>query len=258
MKKVWNSFVVAFAMYSKIPMPRADWTRESMKYALCFFPWIGLSVGLLEYIWFYLASCLGIGIIFRAAVMTLIPILVTGGIHMDGYLDTMDALSSWKEKEQRLAILKDPHAGAFAVIMGCVYFVAYFGAATEITEKILPVYCVGFALSRCLSALSLLYLKNANPKGTAAAFGSQAQKRVVTVVLGVTFAIAVVVMCFFQYLIGAACILASLLIFLFYRHKSMVYFGGITGDLAGYFVSLCELWMLIAAVFTQYGMEKFL
>ena len=43
MKTIWNNFKVAFAMYSKIPMPPADWEKENMKYALCFFPWVGLS-----------------------------------------------------------------------------------------------------------------------------------------------------------------------------------------------------------------------
>ena len=48
MKSLINSFVVAFSMYSKIPMPRADWTKENMKYSMCFFPWVGLAVGALE------------------------------------------------------------------------------------------------------------------------------------------------------------------------------------------------------------------
>ena len=38
MKSLWNNFKVAFAMFSKIPMPRADWTKENMKYMFCFFP----------------------------------------------------------------------------------------------------------------------------------------------------------------------------------------------------------------------------
>ena len=37
MKSLWNNFKVAFAMFSKIPMPRADWTKENMKYMFCFF-----------------------------------------------------------------------------------------------------------------------------------------------------------------------------------------------------------------------------
>ena len=36
-----RSFFIAFSMYSKIPMPRTDWTKEAMRYAMCFFPVIG-------------------------------------------------------------------------------------------------------------------------------------------------------------------------------------------------------------------------
>ena len=119
MKTIWNNFKVAFAMYSKIPMPPADWEKENMKYALCFFPWVGLAVGAVSAVLFWLLQQIGAGSMLRAAVLTAVPVLVTGGIHLDGYLDTMDALSSWREKQRRLEILKDPHAGAFAIIMGC-------------------------------------------------------------------------------------------------------------------------------------------
>ena len=42
MKKIWNSFLIAFAMFSKIPVPRADWDKENMRYMMCFFPLIGV------------------------------------------------------------------------------------------------------------------------------------------------------------------------------------------------------------------------
>ena len=44
LKMLWNNFKVAFAMYSKIPMPMADWNKENMKYTFCFFPFIGLVI----------------------------------------------------------------------------------------------------------------------------------------------------------------------------------------------------------------------
>lgn len=47
---LWNNFKVAFAMYSKIPMPMADWNKENMKYTFCFFPFIGLVIGALSYL----------------------------------------------------------------------------------------------------------------------------------------------------------------------------------------------------------------
>ena len=173
MKSLVNSFVVAFSMYSKIPMPGADWTKENMKYSMCFFPWVGLAVGALEFGWFYLAEFLGFQPLLRSAGFVLIPVLVTGGIHLDGFLDTSDAMSSWREKERRLEILKDSHAGAFAVICGASYMVLYLGAAGEVTKECLPALCLCFCVSRTFSALSVENFPNANPKGTAAAFGKK-------------------------------------------------------------------------------------
>lgn len=62
----------------------------------------------------------------RAAGFCLVPVWVTGGIHLDGYADTCDALSSYGDTAKKLEILKDPHCGAFAVIRLCSYFAAYF------------------------------------------------------------------------------------------------------------------------------------
>ena len=75
MKMLWNNFKVAFAMYSKIPMPRADWNKENMKYTFCFFPFIGLVIGALS----YLAGGLGgrdldFNPAFVSAVLVLVPV----------------------------------------------------------------------------------------------------------------------------------------------------------------------------------------
>ena len=40
-----RSFVIAFSMWSAIPMPQVEWDRDGMKYALCAFPFIGLAAG---------------------------------------------------------------------------------------------------------------------------------------------------------------------------------------------------------------------
>ena len=51
MGKLWKSFTLATAMYSAIPTPRTDWDNDSMAYAFCFFPWVGLVVGGAELVW---------------------------------------------------------------------------------------------------------------------------------------------------------------------------------------------------------------
>ena len=39
--KYVSSFLIAFSMYSKIPVPQADWEKSSMEYVMCFFPLVG-------------------------------------------------------------------------------------------------------------------------------------------------------------------------------------------------------------------------
>ena len=147
MKTFLQSFVVAFSMYSKIPMPRIQWTEKNMKYCICFFPLIGVVIGLVQNLWYRLAVYAGFGESFRTAVLILLPVVVTGGIHLDGLLDTADALSSYKSQEEKLEILKDSHAGAFAIIIGISYFVLAFGVFSEVTEEQMAAIGLGYVIS---------------------------------------------------------------------------------------------------------------
>ena len=121
-----KGFIIAFSMYSKIPMPKLEWTKENMKYAICYFPLVGAVIGLISYVAYWLFTKLQAGDGLRAALLTVLPLLITGGIHMDGFLDTSDALNSYGDREKKLAILKDPNAGAFAVIKGFIYMFLIF------------------------------------------------------------------------------------------------------------------------------------
>ena len=120
---ILQTIAVAFAMFSALPVPQFGWNEKNMRYAMCAFPLIGLVCGGL----WCLCGVLPLPDMARAAAFCLVPVAVTGGIHLDGYADTSDALSSYGDREKKLEILKDSHCGAFAVIRLCSYFVAYFG-----------------------------------------------------------------------------------------------------------------------------------
>ena len=47
-----NSFLVAFSMYSRIPVPQPDWERSSMDYVMCYFPFVGTVLGALAWLCF--------------------------------------------------------------------------------------------------------------------------------------------------------------------------------------------------------------
>ncbi len=245
-----KSMIIAFSMYSKIPMPRVEWNEKNMRYSLCFFPLVGLVTGACSLGCFCGMSALGFSRPAVAAVLTVVPILINGGIHMDGLLDTMDAKSSYKPAQEKLQILKDPHTGAFAVIYGLVYLFLCFGMFCEVTGREMGCIALGYAYSRMLSGLSVTTLKKARKDGMAAASAGAADRRVKWILAA---ELAVCGSCFLclQPAYGTVCLLAGGLSFLYYRHMAYRTFGGITGDLAGYFLQLCELLMLIGVVTAQ-------
>ena len=247
MKSLWNSFKIAFAMFSKIPMPQADWSEENMRYMLCFFPFVGAAVGVVMLGMEWLCRYFGMSNGFIAVALVLVPVIVTGGIHVDGLLDTSDALSSWRDREKRLEILKDSHAGAFAVITACVYFLVLYGGFSQIAgnRTAIKILALGYMVSRCFSGIGVIMLPKASAGGTVAEFSRKAQDKTVRNTLIVYLVLLAVGMILIQPVYGVVIFVTAVLVFIFYKHKAMKYFGGTTGDLSGFFLCICEVVMAL-------------
>ena len=248
MKSLWNSFKAAFAMFSKIPMPMVDWKKENIKYMMCFFPFVGTAIGILTWL---AGGGLGVHValepFFLAVILTVIPVFITGGIHVDGLLDTSDALSSWQSRERRLEILKDSNAGAFAVITAGIYFLTWYGAYSQMWRngKALLIMAMGFMVSRCFSGISVVTFPKARKDGTVAEFSRKSEDITVRNVLVIYLAVLLVLMVLVQPVLGILAFLGALAVFVWYHHMAMKFFGGITGDLAGFFLCTCEAGMCV-------------
>ena len=118
--------LIAFSMFSAIPVPQVPWNARNMRFTLCAFPLVGAVIGLACVLWVRLCAWMNLPSLLPGAGLCLFPVMLSGGIHLDGYADTWDALASHGDVETRQKILKDPHMGAFAVIRLCMFFVAYF------------------------------------------------------------------------------------------------------------------------------------
>ena len=239
---ILKSMAITFAMYSKLPVRSFNWEKENMKYCLLFLPMVGLVEGIFLIIFSIFFYKLKVNHILVAAFLTVLPILYTGGIHMDGFLDTMDALGSNQDKQKKLAILKDSNSGAFAIPGGLVYILLYFAAMLSL-NNITKIYilAISYILIRAYSALSLIVFKNARGSGLAFSFSDNSLIYTNRVVLLIFIVISSVAMIIVNVNYGLLCVIATYLVFLYYRVKSFEEFGGITGDLAGYFLQLAEL-----------------
>ncbi len=247
-----KNIIVAFSLYSQIPMPRFEWKEEDMKHNIVFLPWIGAVIGLICMGLNYLYSFVELPLICRICLYSLVPLVVTGGFHMDGYMDVQDALKSYKSKEEKLEILKDPHIGAFAVIRVLIYALVWTAALAVICEresgKSTAAFCLIFFISRAVSSLSSLKLKHAKRNGM---LQMETQKAGNTdFVLCLLQLIAVFAFtAYMEPVYAMALALAALLHFFYYRNMCYKQFGGITGDTAGFdIVSLEECLLVVIAV----------
>lgn len=248
-----NSFFIALSMYSRIPVPRVDWEKENMRYAMCFFPMIGVVIGAVMYLAGWLLDKTSVGGLFRGVVFTLIPIIITGGIHMDGFMDTMDALGSWGDREKKLEILKDSHAGAFAILgMGC-YLMWSVAVWSELPAEVLRVCGVSFVLSRALSGFSVVTFPAAKNSGLLKMFQDGAQKKVVRITMCLYVAAAVIMMAVMNARAMTGAVTGVMIAFLYYIVVSRKQFGGVTGDLAGFFLETAELAMFTGILVTCIG-----
>lgn len=242
MKSIINGFIIAFAVYTKIPMPKVEWNKKNMKYALCFFPIIGLVIGALLYGWSFVCGEYGFGQTCFALVGAVIPIVVTGGMHLDGFMDTSDALHYFEKKEKKPDLSKDIHVGAFAVITAICFFFLYAAGLTLIWKKNqLLLLGLSYVISRTLSGMSSVWFPAAGKDGVLYSFSSMAHRKTVRVVLVTLLAASFISAVMIQPVIGAVMALAAMWVWTYYYYMSKKQFGGITGDLAGYFLCLCEL-----------------
>lgn len=252
--KLLKAIAIAFAQYSRIPVPRFEWKEEDMRYSIASFPLVGAVLGLVFFGVYRCAERFALPYTAAALLLTAVPLVITGGFHVDGFMDVSDALSSYKTKEEKLAILKDPHIGAFAVIRLAICGFIYIASliivlASDSAPGFMSGIAAGFAFSRCLSAQSVLNFRSAKKEGmlyyeaTAAAGG----RKVNIIIVSILSAIALWFMAFFSWPAGGLLMAAALLSFIWYKHISYKEFGGITGDTAGYFVVICETAIAAAA-----------
>ena len=247
---ILRSIVMAFCMFSRIPMPTVEWKNGNMRYMLCAFPLVGAVIGLVLWLWQLLSAALGFGSLLWAAGLTLLPVAVTGGIHMDGFCDVSDALASHAPAEKKRAILKDSHTGAFAIItLGC-YLLLYAALATEmpVTGRSALLLGLMHVLSRILSGtISVVYPKS-DREGLLRTFTLSADKKPAVAILLILLLLCAAALIWVQPVTGAAMVLGGLLTALWMKRLSAKQFGGMSGDLSGYFLQLAELIMLLCCV----------
>jgi len=134
MKTYLHAFAMCQSMFCAIPVPGNLWDEEARDKMLPCLPLVGLEIGILWCALGWLVRLLGLPWLLRGLVLAVYPFLVTGLIHLDGFMDVTDAVKSCRDLSRRREILKDSHVGSFAVIHVALLMLSQFALAATVPE----------------------------------------------------------------------------------------------------------------------------
>ena len=251
---VLRSIVMAFSMFSTIRMPQIEWSERSMRFMLAAFPLVGVVIGLLEWAWMAIGMAFSFDRMVMGLGLLVIPLLVTGGIHIDGFADTVDALASHAPVEKKRQILKDPHVGSFAVIGIGAYLIAYFAFACQLDFSWGPggtfttmCVCLAPVLSRTMSGIASIAFPGSGGEGLLSTFRASASKRPALIALAIVAAgLLVYAFICISWVLGLFLVGCIALVSLYLFFMSRRQFGGMSGDLSGFYLQVLELAFLIS------------
>ena len=236
MKTYLHAFLMCQSMFCSIPAPQI-WDEKAKDKMLLFLPIIGLEIGLIWAGIAWLCHLLNLPALVTGLILCAYPYLVTGFIHLDGYMDVTDAVKSWRSLERRREILKDSHVGSFAVI-GIVLLMlaqfALFASAPENANYLVLIFVP--AVSRCCSSLAVTGLKSMSTSQYAEQKKPKSHMIALTMMLCI-FLAAGFLLCGKYGLALAGCLIGYGLA-LRRGYKSL---EGMNGDISGYALTIGEL-----------------
>ena len=159
MKTYFHAFIMCQSMFCAIPAPQI-WDEKAKDKMLLFLPIVGLEIGVIWAVLAWLCRLLNLPALVTGMILSAYPYIVTGFLHLDGFMDVTDAVKSWRCLERRREILKDSHVGSFAVIGIVLLMIAQFAmlaSASNDANFLILIFIP--AVSRCCSALAVTGLK---------------------------------------------------------------------------------------------------
>ncbi len=247
-----SGFIIAISFFTVIPMPFIDWTEAKTKYMPLFIPFVGLIIGGLSVAVYKAGLALNINGVLLAVIMTAYYLIITGGVHFDGLMDSADGYFSRRDTKRKLEIMTDSRVGAFAVMTAIAVLLVKFGCFVELIDgggiPVLMLVVVP-VISRTLQPSMLYLFPQAKNEGLAKMYGNRLGKAYGYLCLGLFAAAAIAV----WRLVGLKYVIVPLvanLYYTFFYFSSKKQFGGVTGDLLGAFLEISELlmWFVMAVL----------
>lgn len=237
-----RKFFIALSFYTRLPIQiKSEVSEEDFYSSMKFLPVVGLVIGLVLYaLWYLLKDVEGQ---VSAFLLVFLYIWLTGGLHIDGFMDTLDGVLSNRSREETLEIMKDSRVGAFGAIGLLLLVLAYF-----IAYQFVDGYAIIIApiVGRTGALFSASFSESAR-KGNSLGKGFMDRMGLKERVFGIIFSMVIILLLHSLYFVPfALCILMSTYFITYFKNK----LGGMTGDTVGMLIELNQVVFLFASYLT--------
>lgn len=240
---MWHDLRTAFGFLTVLPLGvKPGEKARKPGYAFSYFPLVGLVIGALIALVGVLPWFSGN---LQAFLVLLGWVILTGGLHLDGFGDSCDGLLATTTPERRLEIMKDPRAGSWAVVGLVVLLLGKWAAIGALLAQAGPPFLlIPPVLGRLAMTLAVAGFPSARATGIGVYFRNGLGRG--QLVAGTLTALAVALPFGVP---GLACFgLIGLIVFGFGRWAAGRLGGGLTGDIYGATCELVELVCLLILV----------
>ena len=160
-----KSFMLALQFISRIHIFNVSFDEAAFGKATRFFPIVGLILGAITAVVYRI--CIPIFPEEVTAGLTVLTMVVlTGGIHLDGFMDSMDGLFSGRDRERKLEIMKDSRIGAFgAVGLVSLFLVKYTVILSLPSEFLYPLLILAPVVSRWAMVICIKFFPYLRKQG---------------------------------------------------------------------------------------------
>lgn len=239
---MFKAFILGLQFLTRLPINiRIDFDKKILAKTPICFPVIGMIIGGIAAIVYYLLSFLNNDIAALGTVLSLV--VVTGGLHMDGLSDTCDGFFSSRPRERVLEIMKDSRVGSFGVISIVFDILFKYVLLRNMSLEIaIPALILSCATGRTMIVMLISFGKSARPGGMGEIFMSKNSKNYFALALLILFIIGGIIGKYAFLIAFFAAVIFSLL-FMKYSYKII---GGVTGDVYGADCELSEIVVLMA------------
>lgn len=238
MKAYLHAFAMCQSMFCAIPVPCRVWDEQARDKMVTCLPLVGLEIGAIWCALRWLCQLLPLPGPVEGLILGAYPFLVTGMIHLDGFMDVTDAVKSCRDLSRRREILKDSHVGSFAVIYVALLLLAQLTVFASLPEEApIGVLCLIPAVSRCGSALAVTLL----PAMSTSQYAGQKKNRgQIWFLTGLLAIFLLAGFCLWgRYGLVPLGVVAGYAVALRRGYRSL---EGMNGDIAGYALTIGELW----------------